>query len=270
MPVDEPVAAPPAAQDARTAAPTEGCPEDMRPVAGGTFVASVGAARTEVASLCVDATEVTVEAYEACVKERRCLAAPTDPRGARLAEASCNVSETSRGKHPINCIDGLLAESFCRALDRRLPMATEWQWIARGGAAAHRFAWGDEPPVDQACWSGPRALDGTCGVVGHPEDVTPDGVLGLSGNVAEWTRAPGSTGAVVRAYRVLGGSFASRDPEELSTAARCAEAAAPGAAPVVDSAPGARQLRLGHREICSSDALRSPVVGFRCVRSPAP
>lgn len=270
-PVTEP-AEPPAS--AAQLAPAEPCPAGMVRVPGGAFLERPNAPPSRIAELCVDTTEVTVQAYETCVEERRCLGAPTDPRGARLTDASCNVSEISRGKHPINCIDALLASSFCKAVGKRLPDDMEWWWVARSAAAGRRFPWGDDPAVDQACWSGPRALDGTCGAGGHPEDVTLEGVLDLAGNVAEWTRistrpAAGPIDAVVQGYRVQGGSFASRDPSDLEAGATCAGGSqAQGA--VIQAADGGNQLRVGPMEICNSDALRSPAVGFRCVRNAGP
>jgi formylglycine-generating enzyme required for sulfatase activity len=255
-------------------APGELCPSGMVQVPGGAFLRREGAPPSRIAALCVDITEVTVDAYEKCVEQRRCIPAPTEPRGARLVDASCNVSQVSRGKHPINCIDALLASSFCKAAGKRLPDDMEWWWIARGALAARRYPWGDDPAVDQACWSGPRALEGTCGAGGQPEDATLEGVLDLAGNVAEWTTiatstAAGATTAGARSYRVHGGSFASRDPSELVPEATCAGGNQPQGA-VIEAADGGKQLRVGPREICDSDALRSPAVGFRCVRDAGP
>jgi formylglycine-generating enzyme required for sulfatase activity len=246
----------------------------MMRVPGGAFLESQDAPPSRIAELCVDVTEVTVDAYEACVKQRRCLGAPTEPRGARLTDASCNVSEISRGKHPINCIDAILASSYCKAVGKRLPDDMEWWWVARSAEAGRRFPWGDAPAADQACWSGPRALEGTCGAGGHPEDATHDGVLDLAGNVAEWTRistrpAAGPTTGVVQGYRVHGGSFASRDPSDLASEAICAGSSEPRGT-VIEETDGGKQLRVGPKEICSSDALRSPAVGFRCVRNAGP
>src|SRR6185503_21054203 len=83
--------------------------------------------------------------------------------------------------------------------------------FAAAGQTGRRYAWGDTGAVcRRAAWglaSGPCA-EGASGpeIAGaHPDGASPEGVLDLAGNVAEWS-APDRADAPVAEVR--GGSFA--------------------------------------------------------------
>lgn len=117
---------------------------------------------------------------------------------------------------PVTSLSAEAAEAFCRSQGGRLPSADEWVFAAAGGAG-RRFPWG---PTGLVCRRAAFGLvEGPCGVGAsgpelagaRPDGRSPDGVLDLAGNVAEWTReADGSAQA-------RGGSFRSRVAGELKS-----------------------------------------------------
>jgi formylglycine-generating enzyme required for sulfatase activity len=140
---------------------------------------------------CMDATEVTVEAYEACVNERGC----TLPSRARRF-----MMYPSKKRHPVNVVDWKQARHFCQSLGKSLPTEAQWEWAATGGKP-DRYPWGNEEPTcehadytagplshpagDHGCHGG-----GPSEVASHPkgDKVWPSGhIHDLSGNVWEWT-----------------------------------------------------------------------------------
>lgn len=153
--------------------------------------------RTRVAPFRLDATEVTVERYRAVGACPTCLEAQREP-GA-----------------PVVAITAEEAEAFCNSQRGRLPTAAEWVWAA-AGAAARRFAWGNSGLVcRRAAFGlerGPCAEGGRPELAGsRPDGATPEGVLDLAGNVAEWTREPGG------GFAARGGSYRSTAAAELKT-----------------------------------------------------
>ncbi|MBM7075513.1 formylglycine-generating enzyme family protein [Micromonospora humida] len=88
----------------------------------------------------------------------------------------------------------------------RLPTSLEWEWIA-AGSSRRLYPWGDEPwTPDYALLTG--AGQSPCApqpVRRHPAGATPQGVLGLAGNVWEWT----SSTAMGQGKIIRGGSYAS-------------------------------------------------------------
>jgi formylglycine-generating enzyme len=152
--------------------------------------------RTRVAPFRLDTTEVTRQRFRAC---RSC--AP----GAPDAEPGL----------PIVGVSPAEAEAFCRSQRGRLPTAAEWVWAA-AGSAARRYAWGNSGLVcRRAAFGlshGPCADAGSAELAGsRPDGASPEGVLDLAGNVAEWTREASG------AYTARGGSFRSSSAAELKS-----------------------------------------------------
>lgn len=171
--------------------------------------------RTRVAEFRIDKTEVTLARWRSCSTCAELPGAPGLPVGGVTPEQ---------------------AESFCRSQRGRLPTSAEWVWAAAGGDA-RRYPWGQSGLV---CRRAAFGLEhGPCASLGGPElagsrpdGATPEGVLDLAGNVAEWTRD--ATGG----YAARGGSFRSRSAAELKS-----WAALPDRAP-------------------------APYIGFRCAYPP--
>lgn len=123
---------------------------------------------------------------------------------------------------PVVCVAWHGADEYCRAQNKRLPLEAEWELAAKG-AESRPFPWGDDPPRYDGVAFGLRD-----GAQVHPrpvgdssQDVSPDGVQDLGGNVAEWVE----DGRGDLAQKTLrGGSFASRGLCHLRSAS-CARAA---------------------------------------------
>ena len=161
-----------------------------------------------VASFYLDTTEVTMDAYAACVRAGACTPTHTE-------HPFCNVRHEGRGDHPANCVDATQADAYCAHVGKRLPREREWEWAARGGAEDRRFAWGDAPPDRaRACYMHEA---GTCKVASFAPGAF--GLYDVSGNVWEWTSSfyaaypdEPATGQF-RIYR--GGSWSRRFPKWL-------------------------------------------------------
>lgn len=104
----------------------------------------------------IDRREVSSRAYSRCVREGRC------------GEPGCAVERSNRV--PARCVAWADAEKYCLWRGGRLPTEAEWERAAAGLLPAHRtFPWGEDLPE-----------------AGLPLDLTPEGVEGLAGGVAEW------------------------------------------------------------------------------------
>jgi len=152
-----------------------------------------------VAAFELDQAEVTVARWEACRTARACDTLP----------GKGEAGEPVRGVSPAQ------AEAFCRYAGGRLPTGAEWT-LAAMGKDARRFPWGSTGLVcRRAAYglvSGPCA-DGASGpelAGSRPDGATPDGILDLAGNVAEWTRE-------TQRYVARGGSFRARSASDLKT-----------------------------------------------------
>ena len=139
------------------------------------------------------------------------------------------------GQRPVVCVTWYGADKYCRELGKRLPLETEWELAAKGGDG-RRFAWGGEPPRPGGVGygtSGPRDV-GTAA-----QDVSPEGIFDLAGNVAEWVSSDRDTPEL---RMIRGGSFLA-DGACYLLASKCARMP---------------WLRFGRN------------VGFRCARSLPP
>jgi formylglycine-generating enzyme required for sulfatase activity len=167
-------------------------------------------AKLQVAAFAIDRGEVTAARYEPCARAGAC-----EPLPAELEPGL-----------PVSGLTPAAAERFCRFVGGRLPSSAEWRYAASGGDG-RRFPWGFTGLVCRRSAFGLSA--GPCSHAGEgpdlagarPPGATPEGVLDLSGNVAEWTRDPDGR------YRARGGSFRSRVAAELVAAA--VESASPKA-----------------------------------------
>jgi formylglycine-generating enzyme required for sulfatase activity len=163
----------------------------------------------------MDATEVTVAAYGACVASGACTPAPGQVRVAgasgasgvdhRLDDEYCNGDRPDRQQHPVNCVDWFMADAYCRWAGKRLPNEEEWEYAARG-PQGHAFAWGDSDPSSEVlnacgdeCVEAMRAKGQSLRGLYQGSDHWPFtapvgkykpnqfGLYDMAGNVWEWT-----------------------------------------------------------------------------------
>jgi len=139
---------------------------------------------------CIDATEVTVEAYAGCVKAKAC----EEPRTWGLF-----INYPKQPRHPVNKVHWEHAKAYCAWREQSLPTEAEWYWAATGGDG-RAYAWGDDAPTCKRADFAPGEITspsgndgchggGTSEVGAHPDGdrVTPYGrIHDLSGNVWEW------------------------------------------------------------------------------------
>jgi len=199
---------------AEPAKPSNGCPEGMARVPGGSFTMGPLKVQAKVDDLCMDITETTAEQYAACVKAGKC----TDS-WANCAQEASTYGVAGKEKNPMVCVDFPQAEAYCKAQGKRLPREEEWEWAARGGAEARPFPWGTTEPKDQACWSGGGAVrKASCEVGSFPAGANPQGIQDLAGNVFEWTTSGSGNDGKGKMRVARGGSWRDGTPQLMKTA----------------------------------------------------
>jgi sulfatase modifying factor 1 len=188
-----PPASPPGASPPAQIVPCAGPPPGMTCIPGGPFLrgsdqgppAARPAAEVWVQTFYMDIDEVTVAAYQACVRTGACR------------KAGPRYNDFDRPSQPINGVSWYDASGFCAAHGKHLPTEAEWEKAARG-TDGRTYPWGNEPATCE------RAViqddsGRSCGVpkqgkkpeVGRVWEVgqKPPGVHGLrdmAGNSYEW------------------------------------------------------------------------------------
>lgn len=191
----------------------------------------------------LDRTEVSVAAYARCVAAGACEPAGYQNGGGRFA----------RPDYPVTFVNYDDAVAYCRFRGARLPTEAEFERAARG-VAGRIYPWGDLYN-DRAANHGRLALLPNAPDDGYPElspvgafpvGRTPEGVLDLAGNAAEW---------VADAYRER---YGDRRPRAGAADQRVVRGGSYESAPPF--------LRGAARRGVARDTV-SPTIGFRCARS---
>ncbi len=139
--------------------------------------------RVRLSSFWLDRTEVTVADYQRCVALRRCHPLPFARGGRRF----------DRPELPASLVTFADAERYCRQRGARLPTEAEFERAARG-LRGRRYPWG-EAFHGRAANHGRFGVDRTDASDGFeelapvgalPAGRSPEGLLDLAGNVAEW------------------------------------------------------------------------------------
>jgi formylglycine-generating enzyme required for sulfatase activity len=138
--------------------------------------------KVTLSAFCMDRTEVTLDAYDACVKSGKC------DTGGGTGLYSCGKLPQHSGR-PVNCVTWDQAKAYCEAQGGRLPTEAEWEYAARG-TDGRLYPWGNQPPDRTRFWAGDgedRYCPGCPTTVGRfPKGASPFGVLDMIGNVKEW------------------------------------------------------------------------------------
>lgn len=180
----------------------------------------------------IERHEVTCDAWAAYLRSLDPARRAEDlPSGWTLAEDGTPSVPEGRARHPVTGVTWAMAARYAESRGMRLPTEDEWDRAAGGGEKEGRaFPWGASS--EGRTWAhlgvgpeSPSAVDA------FPDDVTPDGIVGLGGNVAEWTATyadrrdvPKSGPAAEEQVVVRGGSFKSRESECGATYRRLLEA----------------------------------------------
>lgn len=198
--------APAGSRPAPDAASHGNCPVNMAALSGGTFQMGRRKDTVTVREFCLDATEVTVDAYAACVKAGACSSDKL------RCDDQATFGASDKGIHPVNCVRWEQAKAYCAAQRKRLPTEEEWEWAARAQSNGWVYPWGILEPTARAC-----ARQGkTCPVGSYPDGDTPEGIHDLIGNVGEWTSS--RFDAFDRVFR--GGSSMDGEDHRLTAAYR--------------------------------------------------
>jgi formylglycine-generating enzyme required for sulfatase activity len=194
----------------------------------GTRSGSVGGPQDDLPERVVAVRPFLVDRYEVTVARFRKALADGFSGGQPVANdgplvgsglptaAQCTWSSAPMGReeYPMNCVTGDVAAAFCSFEGGGLPTEAQWELASAvaGRPARTYYPWGDgngsAPPCDGVVYG---RSDVTSGLTDHCHgsgwgpapvgaseavDVTPLGVVGLAGSVAEWTAdsfaSPGS------------------------------------------------------------------------------
>ena len=120
---------------------------------------------------------------------------------------------------PVVHLSWFEADAFARAQGARLPTEAEWEkaatWDQESGSA-RAYPWGDDPP-DESRANLDHGLLGPAPAGAYPEGASAYGVLGLLGDVWEWTASDfrGYEGFVAHPYREYSEVFFGSDYKVL-------------------------------------------------------
>ena len=156
---------------------SDGCNDDAKPTHDVTLTA-----------FGIDMTEVTQGEYNTCVGSGACKAPGTS--------GACAWDPSGRADFPVVCVSWDDAVAYCASQSKHLPTEAQWERAARGGGTPTTgehslYPWGDAVltlDCDHANFYGFKGCElPATDVVGlRGAGASPEGVLDLSGNAAEW------------------------------------------------------------------------------------
>ena len=143
----------------------------------------------------IDKYEVTNEDYYLFIKETG-WPPPSHWNG--------EIPPQSIAKHPVVNVSWHDAKAFALWAGKRLPTCDEWEKAARGDEG-YIYPWGNEY-IEGACNTVETDIGGTCRVDSFTQDINSYGLVGMGGNVTEWTATP-ALDKSNDIYYVMGGSW---------------------------------------------------------------
>ena len=164
----------------------------MLPVPAGTFTMGTDRGGQEderpahavtLRAFLLDRTEVTNEAYAACVAARACR-----PHNMHIASITRSGDDAgfNRPHQPVVGVAWQDAHDYCAWRGERLPREAELERAIRDDDG-RRFPWGDQAPTrERTAFGRPLGKSTTDDVGSHPAGRGPYGHDDLAGNVWEW------------------------------------------------------------------------------------
>ncbi|MET0411971.1 MAG: formylglycine-generating enzyme family protein [Polyangiaceae bacterium] len=156
------------------------------PNLGGQYADHLPPHNVSLSPFFIDAYEVTVARYRACVDAGAC----SEPRLDATQGCTYTSAPGARELFPVTCVNWSEADTFCDWEGRRLVTEAEWELAARG-EEARRDPWGDDVECNRAVLSGSAQCPEHAGqlpkrVGSMPRGASPEGVYDLTGNAWEW------------------------------------------------------------------------------------
>jgi serine/threonine-protein kinase len=186
---------PPATAPQPTVEPANAPPADMVRVPAGLFTmgadddANTAPAHTLniAAPFFIDHTEVTNQAYRACVQAGICQ----PPQQVSSLTHPHYYDNPEFARYPVVYVTWQDAQTYCAWRGRRLPTEAEWEKAARGDDG-RLFPWGNDWDAKRVRLSGEDVGNSDMAAVGSfPQNASPYGALDMSGNAWEWTSSRG-------------------------------------------------------------------------------
>jgi formylglycine-generating enzyme required for sulfatase activity len=138
----------------------------------------------------IDQYEVTASQYKECVQAGKC-----EEKNIYLEDSnSCNYGVIGKENHPMNCINWLGAEQYCKWKKKRLPTEAEWEKAARGNDG-RIYPWNNNNfgcaysivDIDNIPNNNNEGCEqNSTSEVGFIAGISPYGLHDVSGNVMEW------------------------------------------------------------------------------------
>ena len=155
--------------------------------------------------------------------------ADLDRSGARIMQVGSRYAVLAGfEQYPVIVETWQGARAYCAARGARLPSEAEWERAARG-VEGRVYPWGNAPP-DTSRARFERRMSDYYPVGSYPAGATPDGILDMAGNVAQWTSSrylpypyradDGREDADASGERVIRGGAASAPAELLRSTYR--------------------------------------------------
>ncbi len=110
--------------------------------------------------------------------------------------ASLDHPVLGRNNHPVVSVSYKDALAYCEWAGKDLPSEAQWEKAARG-VDSRLYTWGNTPPDEDGEFKANyapgnnRKVDGyeyTCSVDAFMNNISPYGVIGMTGNIWEWTK----------------------------------------------------------------------------------